>query len=57
MKARAWHDRCVIRDIIDLHAAAGVFAFIDLERLGRRHEPDLDLEINPGSSRWRRRRP
>jgi len=57
VKARAWHDRCVIRDIIDLHAAAGVFAFIDLERLGRRHEPDLDLEINPGSSRWRRRRP
>ena len=26
LKARAWHDRFVIRDIIDLHAAAGTFA-------------------------------
>ena len=44
LKARAWHDRFVIRDIIDLHAAAGTFSCIDLERLARRHEPDLDLE-------------
>jgi hypothetical protein len=44
LKARAWHDRFVIRDIIDLHAAAGAFSYIDLERLARRHEPDLDLE-------------
>ena len=44
LKARAWHDRFVIRDIIDLHAAAGTFSYIDLERLARRHEPDLDLE-------------
>ena len=33
LKARAWHDRFVIRDIIDLH-----------ENLARRHDPDLDLE-------------
>ena len=45
LKARAWHDRFVIRDIIDLHAVAGTFsyrlhrgaglirrAFADLER-------------------------
>ena len=44
LKARAWHDRFVIRDIIDLHAAAGTFSYIDLERLARRHERDLDLE-------------
>ena len=44
LKARAWHDRFVIRDIIDLHAAAGAFSYIDLGRLARRHEPDLDLE-------------
>ncbi len=44
LKARAWHDRFVIRDIIDLHAAVGAFSYIDLERLARRHEPDLDLE-------------
>jgi len=44
LKARAWHDRFVIRDIIDLHAAARTFSYIDLERLARRHEPDLDLE-------------
>ena len=44
LKARAWHDRFVIRDIIDLHAAAGAFSYIDLEHLARRHEPDLDLE-------------
>lgn len=44
LKTRAWHDRFVIRDIIDLHAAAGAFSFIDLESLGRRHDPDLDLE-------------
>ena len=41
LKARAWHDRFVIRDIIDLHAAAGAFSYIDLERLARRHEPTL----------------
>ena len=45
LKARAWHDRFVIRDIIDLHAAAGTFSYIDLERLARRHEPDLDLDL------------
>ena len=44
LKARAWHDRFVIRDIIDLHAVASTFSYIDLERLARRHEPDLDLE-------------
>jgi hypothetical protein len=44
LKARAWHDRFVIRDIIDLHAAAGTFSYVDLECLARRHEPDLDLE-------------
>jgi Nucleotidyl transferase AbiEii toxin, Type IV TA system len=44
LKARAWHDRFVIRDIIDLHAVASAFSYTDLEALGRRHEPDLDLE-------------
>jgi hypothetical protein len=44
LKARAWHDRFVIRDIIDLHAAAGSFSYADLEALARRHEPALDLE-------------
>jgi hypothetical protein len=46
LKVRALHDRFVVRDIIDLQAAAvqGGFSFIDLENLGRRHEPDLDLE-------------
>jgi len=34
----------VIRDIIDLHAVAGTFSYADLEDLGRRHDPDLDLE-------------
>src|SRR5216684_746752 len=43
-KARAWHDRFVIRDIIDLHAVAGTFSYADLENLARRHDPDLDLE-------------
>ena len=44
LKARAWHDRFVIRDIIDLHAVADTFSYIDLENLARRHDPDLDLE-------------
>jgi hypothetical protein len=44
LKARAWHDRFVIRDIIDLHAVSGSFSYADLENLARRHEPDLDLE-------------
>ncbi|HEY3907990.1 MAG TPA: nucleotidyl transferase AbiEii/AbiGii toxin family protein, partial [Streptosporangiaceae bacterium] len=44
LKARAWHDRFVIRDIIDLHSVAGTFSCIDLENLARRHDPDLDLE-------------
>jgi Nucleotidyl transferase AbiEii toxin, Type IV TA system len=44
LKARAWHDRFVIRDIIDLHAVAGTFSYTDLENLARRHDPDLDLE-------------
>jgi hypothetical protein len=46
LKARAWHDRFVIRDIIDLHAAAGTFSYIDLDRLARGHEPDLDLDLD-----------
>jgi Nucleotidyl transferase AbiEii toxin, Type IV TA system len=33
LKARAWHDRFVIRDIIDLHAVAGTFSYADLENL------------------------
>jgi hypothetical protein len=45
LKARAWHDRFVIRDIIDLHAAAATFSYADLENLARRHDPDLDLEV------------
>jgi hypothetical protein len=44
LKARAWHDRFVIRDIIDLHAAAHAFSYTDIENLARRHDPDLDLE-------------
>lgn len=44
LKARAWHDRFVVRDIIDLHAVASIFSYIDLERLASRHEPELDLE-------------
>jgi hypothetical protein len=44
LKARAWHDRFVIRDIIDLHAVASTFSFADLEALARRHDPNLDLE-------------
>jgi len=44
LKARAWHDRFVIRDIIDLHAVADSFSYSDLENLARRHDPDLDLE-------------
>lgn len=44
LKARAWHDRFVIRDIIDLYAVASAFSYADLEALGRRHDPDLDLE-------------
>lgn len=44
LKARAWHDRFVIRDVIDLHAVAGAFSYADLEALARRHDPDLDLE-------------
>jgi hypothetical protein len=44
LKARAWHDRFVIRDIIDLHAVAGTFSYSDLENLARRHDPGLDLE-------------
>jgi hypothetical protein len=44
LKARAWHDRFVIRDIIDLHAVGSVFSYADLEALGRRHDPELDLE-------------
>ncbi len=44
LKARAWHDRFVIRDIIDLHAVADTFSYADLENLARHHDPDLDLE-------------
>lgn len=44
LKARALHDRFVIRDIIDLHAVADAFSYIDLENLARRHDPDLDPE-------------
>jgi Nucleotidyl transferase AbiEii toxin, Type IV TA system len=44
LKARAWQDRFVIRDIVDLHAAAGAFSYADFETLARRHDPDLDLE-------------
>jgi hypothetical protein len=31
LKARAWHDRFVIRDIIDLHAVAAAFSCADIE--------------------------
>jgi hypothetical protein len=31
LKARAWHDRFVIRDIIDLRAVASTFSYADLE--------------------------
>jgi hypothetical protein len=44
LKARAWHDRFVIRDIIDLHTVARTFSYADLENLARRHDPDLYLE-------------
>lgn len=44
LKARAWHDRFVIRDIIGLYGVASAFSYIDLENLARRHDPDLDLE-------------
>ena len=44
MRSCTWHDRFVIRDIIDLHAVAGTFSYADLENLGRRHDPGLDLE-------------
>ncbi|MCP2339764.1 hypothetical protein FHU30_005133 [Actinomadura rupiterrae] len=46
LKVRALHDRTVVRDIVDLEAAAskGGFSFVDLEVLGRRHEPELDFE-------------
>lgn len=44
LKARAWHDRFVIRDIIDLHAVAAAFSYADLETLARRHDPDLNPE-------------
>jgi len=30
--------------IIDLHAVAGTFSYVDLENLARRHDPDLDLK-------------
>ena len=43
LKARAWHDRFVIRDIIDLHAVADAFSYADIENLARRHESALDL--------------
>jgi hypothetical protein len=43
LKARAWHDRFVIRDIIDLHAVADAFSYVEIESLARRHDPDLDL--------------
>jgi hypothetical protein len=43
LKARAWHDRFLIRDIIDLHAVADAFSYVDIENLARRHDPDLDL--------------
>ena len=43
LKARAWHDRFVIRDIIDLHAVADTFSYVDIENLARRHDPDLDV--------------
>ena len=46
LKARAWHDRFVIRDIVELHAAADAFSYTDIENLARRHEPALD----PGPS-------
>ena len=43
LKARAWHDRFVVRDIIDLHAVADAFSYVDIENLARRHYPDHDL--------------
>jgi len=39
LKACAWHDRFVIRDIIDLRSVADTFSYIDLENLARRHDP------------------
>ncbi len=30
--------------IIDLHAVASAFSYVDLENLARRHDPGLDLE-------------
>jgi hypothetical protein len=44
LKARAWFERFVIRDIIDLNAVRDVFSFADLENLARRHDPGVDLE-------------
>jgi hypothetical protein len=32
LKTRAWHDRFVIRDIIDLHAVAGTFSYAPILR-------------------------
>ena len=34
----------MICDIIDLHAVANAFSYVDLENLARRHGPGLDLE-------------
>jgi hypothetical protein len=38
LKARIWHDRFVIRDIIDLHAVVRAFSYVGLENLARRHD-------------------
>lgn len=45
MKVAALHDRATHRDFIDVHAAAtqGGYPLRDLERLGRIHQPALNL--------------
>jgi len=59
LKARAWHDRFVIRDIIDLHAAAGTFSYMGLcrsHRTGVRRAEPWHLPAGAGPTDHRRAR-
>jgi hypothetical protein len=55
LKARAWHDRFVIRDIIDLHAAADAFSYADIENLARRHDGQRRAGRSRGPNHAQRR--
>ena len=44
LKVRALHDRCLLRDVVDVFSAHDLYTITELERLGALHDEQFDLE-------------